>query len=347
MRVEFFGEPSLGPVRILTIGAEPGPVLEVLDLGATVHRLWVTCGDGVRRNVVLGHPDPKGYLSSPAYLGGTIGRYANRISGGRFTLDGRDVELATNDRGNLLHGGPDGFDKRIWDVVGHGDDHVVLRLVSPDGDQGFPGRLVAQVRFEISGESVLVLFRAASDAPTVVCLTSHAYFNLDGADTIEEHRLRVDAQEFLPVDDTGIPQPERTQVAGTAFDLRAPTQLGDRIRDTHPQMAAAQGFDHCFVLEGAGRRTVATLDSLRSRTRLELSTDQPGLQVYTGNQLDGTAPSVSGGVHQRWAGVALEPELFPDTPNSPGANAAVLRPAETYEAVLEWRFSALDAADED
>ena len=342
MRVEPFGESSLGPVQLLTIGAEPGPVLEVLDLGATVHRLWVTCGDGVRRNVVLGHPDPEDHLTSPDDLGGTIGRYGNRIAGGRFDLDDRVVQLETNDRGNALHGGPEGFDKRIWEVVDQGDDHVVLRLVSPDGDQGFPGGLVAEVRFEISDDSVLVLFRAASDAPTVVCLTSHAYFNLDGADTIGEHQLCVDAGEFLPVDDTGIPLEERTRVAGTAFDLRQPTQLGDRIRDPDPQVAAARGIDHCFVLDGVGRRRVAILDSRVSRTRLELSTDQPGLQVYTGNQLAGTSPSVSGGVHQQWAGVALEPELLPDTPNGPAANTAVLRPGETYEAALEWRFRALD-----
>jgi aldose 1-epimerase len=341
MRVEPFGESSRGPVQVLTIGAEPGPVLEVLDLGATVHRLWVTCGDGVRRNVVLGHPRPEDYLTSTAYLGGTIGRYGNRIAGGRFELDGRVVELETNDRGHTLHGGPDGFDKRIWEVVDQDDEHVVLQLVSPDGDQGFPGRLVAQVRFEISGESVLILFRAASDAPTVVCLTSHAYFNLDGADTIGEHLLRVDAEEFLPVDDTGIPLAERARVEGTAFDLRRPTQLGDRIRDPDPQMAAAQGIDHCFVLDGVGRPRVATLDSRLSRTRLELSTDQPGLQVYSGSQLDGTLPSANGGVHQQWAGIALEPEVFPDTPNSPAADTAVLRPRETYEAALEWRFSAL------
>ena len=341
MRVEPFGESSAGSVRVLAIGSEPGPVLEVLDLGATVHRLWVTCGDGVRRNVVLGHPGPEDYLTSPAYLGGTIGRYGNRIAGGRVELDGQVVQLETNDRGHILHGGPDGFDKRIWEVVDQDDEHVVLQLVSPDGDQGFPGRLVAQVRFEISGESVLILFRAASDAPTVVCLTSHAYFNLDDADTIEEHRLRVDAEDFLPIDETGIPLAERASVAGTAFDLRRSTELGDSIRDPDPQMAAAQGIDHCFVLDGVGRRRVATLDSRLSRTRLELSTDQPGLQVYTGNHLDETLPSAPGGVHQQFAGIALEPELFPDTPNSPAAGTAVLRPEETYEAALEWRFSAL------
>ena len=346
MRVESFGESSIGPVQVLTIGAEPGPVLEVLDLGATVHRLWVTCGDGVRRNVVLGHPTAEDHLTSRGHLGSTVGRYANRIAGGRFSLDGQDVQLPTNDRGNSLHGGPEGFDRRIWDVVDQGEDHVVLKLTSPDGDQGFPGRMVAQVRFEADGDTVRVLMQATSDAPTVVCLTSHAYFNLDGADTIEQHLLRVVAQEFLPVDDIGIPQPEALRVAGTAFDLRRPAQLGDRIQDTHPQMAT-RGFDHCFVLDGSGRRPVAMLDSGSSRTRLELSTDQPGLQVYTANAFDGTAPSLNGGFHQRWAGVALEPELFPDTPNGAGAEASALRPGETYQAALEWRFLSLDAAAED
>ncbi len=345
MRVEPFGESSVGPVRVLTIGTEPGPVLEVLDLGATVHRLWVTCGDGVRRNVVLGHPGPEDYLSSPAYLGATVGRYANRIAGGRFDLGGRGVQLRTNDRGNTLHGGPDGFDRRIWEGVDHGDDHLALRLVSLDGDQGFPGRLVAEVRFEVSVDTVRVGLQATSDAPTVACLTSHAYFNLDGSKTIREHLLRVDAQEFLPVDDTGIPLPRPAPVADTAFDLRRPARLADRIEDTHPQIAG-QGFDHCFVLDpvldGAGPRVAATLDSSRSRTRLELSTDQPGLQVYTGDYLDGTTRATGGGFHQRSAGVALEPELFPDTPNGPSAEAAVLRPGDTYQAAIGWRFVPLD-----
>ena len=231
MRVESFGESSLGPVQVLTIGAEPGPVLEVLDLGATVHRLWVTGGDGVRRNVVLGLPGPEDHLASPGYLGSTVGRYVNRISGGRFTLDGRVVQLPTNDRGNNLHGGPDGFGRRIWDVVDHGEDHVVLRLVSPDGDQGFPGRLVAEVRFEVDGESVRVSMQATTDAATVVCLTSHAYFNLDGADTIEQHLLSVDAEEFLPVDDLGIPLPEAS--TGGRYGVRPAPARG--ARRPHPR----------------------------------------------------------------------------------------------------------------
>jgi aldose 1-epimerase len=341
MRAEPFGETSRGPVQVLTIGSEPGPVLEVLDLGATVHRLWVTGGDGVRRNVVLGHPGPEDHLTSQDYLGGTIGRYANRIAGGRFTLDGQVVRLATNDRGNHLHGGPDGFERRIWEVVDHGDDHLALRLESPDGDQGFPGRLEARVRFEVAGDRVRVRFEATTDAPTVVAMTSHAYFDLEDAGTIEDHELSVEAEEYLPVDETGIPLPEPAPVAGTAFDLRRPARLGDRVRDAHPQIAG-HGLDHSFVLRGTGWRRVAALDSPRTRTSMELATDQPALQVYTGNGLDGTTRSTRGGVHRRWAGIALEPQLHPDTPNRPGGEVAVLRPGETYRAGLEWRFLALD-----
>src|SRR4051812_17812797 len=147
MDVEDFGDSRVGPVRRLSIGAEPGPVLELLDLGATVHRLWVTGGDGVRRNVVLGHATPDEYLDSSDYIGATVGRYANRIRDGRFELDGRTVELTTNDRGNTLHGGTDGFDRRVWEVVSHADDHATLRLTSGDGDQGFPGNVVVHARF--------------------------------------------------------------------------------------------------------------------------------------------------------------------------------------------------------
>src|SRR5436190_1538862 len=191
MRAEPFGETGIGPVRKLVIGSEPGPVLELLDLGATVHRLWVPGGDGVRRNVVLGHRTAEEYLESADYIGGTIGRYANRIRGGRFVLDGETVQLATNERGNSLHGGPDGFDQRIWEVLEQTDEHVTMRLVSPDGDQGFPGRLTALARFAVDADSVQLTFEATTDAATVVSLTSHAYFNLDGdsTGTVTDHLL--------------------------------------------------------------------------------------------------------------------------------------------------------------
>jgi len=334
MRAEPFGESSRGPVQVLTIGSDPGPVLEVLDLGATVHRLWVTGGDGIRRNVVLGHATPGEHLESVDYIGGTIGRYANRIKDGRFPLEGRTVQVATNERGNHLHGGPDGFDRRIWEVVRHTEDQLTLSLTSPRGDQGFPGELIVVAAFETSAKSVRVSLRASTDAPTVVNLTSHAYFNLDGdaSGPVEDQVLRVAADIYLPVDAFGIPL-DPAPVAGTPFDLREPARLGDVI-------ARTGGVDHNYVLDGSEAAVV--MDSPDTRTRLELSTDQPGLQVYTGVGLDGRRHSTTGVAYHRAAGLAIEPQLFPDTPNRPEFGSAQLLPAERYEARFEWRFMPID-----
>jgi aldose 1-epimerase len=347
MTPEAFGTTADGrPVRRLVLGQEPGPVLHLLDLGATVHRLEVTGGDGVRRNVALGHPTGQDHLDSSDYLGSTVGRYANRIAGGRFSLDGREVVLGAHDRGNHLHGGPDGFDRRTWEVVAVDPSRAVLVLHSPDGDQGFPGELDVEVTVEVTEDAVRMDFVATTGAPTVVNLTNHSYFNLDGegAGTIDDHVLTVHADAWTPVDDTGIPQGEPADVAGTPFDLREPTRLGGVVRSGHPQVVAARGLDHDFVLRGSGWRTAATLDSRASRTRLTLETDQPGLQVYTGNFLDGSRVSTSGGVYRQGDGIALEPQLPPDSPNHqdrPEGRAAILRPGETYRAALRWTFTSL------
>lgn len=341
-RDQHFGQmPDGRDVRLLTIGSEPGPVVEVLTLGATVHRLVVAGGDGERRNVVLGHPDVEERLASGDYVGGTIGRYANRIAAGRFTLDGREVEVRTHDRGNSLHGGPDGFDVRLWDVESHAPDEVVLSLVSPDGDQGFPGAVTARVTYRVDGATVRVTMEATTDATTVVNLTNHAYFNLDGegSGTIDEHELLVEADEFTPVDATGIPTGGHSPVEGTPFDLRGPTAIGPAIRTEHPQVVDARGIDHNYVVRGSGLRRAARLASTRTGTAVEVWTDQPGLQVYTGNFLDGTRRSTSGGRYRQGDGVALEPQLFPDSPDRPEWPSAVLRPGETYAAHLEWRFA--------
>lgn len=337
-------------VHRLVLGAAPGPVLHLLTLGATVHRLEVTGGDGVRRNVALGHATPADYLDSTYYIGGTIGRYANRIAGGRFLLDGREVRVGAHDRGNHLHGGPDGFDRRLWSVLEQSLDHAVLGLESPGGDQGFPGTLSAQVRFEVSAAGVGVLFTATTDALTPVNLTSHAYFNLDGdgSGSIDEHLLQVQADHYTPVDATGIPLGEHAPVAGTAFDFREPARIGPAVRSGEEQVVDALGIDHNYVLRGRvpghgpGLRTAAVLTSPRTRTRLELRTDQPGLQVYTGNFLDGGHHSSGGRLYRQGDGIALEPQLFPDTPHhadEPGWPSCLLAPGDTYRAQLEWRFS--------
>ena len=341
MQIEPFGECELGPVQRLVVGGAPRPELHLLDLGATTHQLHVTCGDGQRRNVVLGHPTGQDHLDRAYYVGSSIGRYANRIAAGRFPLDGRVVEVGAHDRGNHLHGGPDGFDRRIWDVVDGDADSLVLHLHSPDGDQGFPGNLEVRATFTVLDDGVRVEYAATTDAATVVNLTSHAYFNLggEGSGSAEDHLLQVEAQGYLSVDETGIPRGGTGPVAGTPFDFRSATTVARSVRADHPQTRRGQGIDHTFAIDGEGWRRMASLESQRTHTRLSLYADQPGLQVYTGNFLDGTVPGSSGGLYRQGDGIALEPQLFPDTPNRPEFGSSVLRPGETYGATIEWRFA--------
>jgi galactose mutarotase-like enzyme len=332
--------PDGRPVSRLVLGGEPGLELHLLALGATIHRLRVTGADGVRRDVALGHPSPADYVASDAYLGGTIGRYANRIRGGRFEVDGVGHQVPPNDRGNALHGGPEGFDSRVWDVVELTDDVAVLSLTSPDGDQGFPGRVEVTARFEVTADSLALDLTATTDAATVVNLTQHVYLNLDGegSGTVDDHELTVPASRYTPVDGTGIPLGDHAAVDGTPFDLRTARRLGDLVRDGHEQLVGAQGIDHNLLPDGTGLREVARLRGPRSGTTLTLSSDQPGLQVYAGNFLDGTLPSRGGGRYRQGDGVALEPQLPPDSPNRPDPADPVLRPGQTYRWRAVWSF---------
>ena len=332
--------PDGRPVHRYTLGREPGIALQVLDLGAAVQRLEVAGRDGIRRNVVLGHPTVADRLASKDYFGGSIGRYANRIAHGRFVLDGREIAVRTHDRGNSLHGGPLGFDVRLWEVVDRGSDSIRLRLTSPDGDMGFPGTVTAEVTYTVGADVVSIVMSATTDAPTVVNLTNHSYFNLDGEGngSTDDHHLTVHAEHYTPIDVTAIPLGDHESVAGTPFDLRRPTRLGPVVRDAHPQVAAVRGLDHNYVVDGAGLREVAVLTSPISGIRLELSSDQPGLQVYTGNHLDGTSPASGGGFHHQGDGVALEPQLFPDSPNHPEWPSARLEPGQLYRCELRWRL---------
>jgi galactose mutarotase-like enzyme len=306
---EPFGVCEAGPVRRIAIGSEPGVVLEVLDLGGTVHRLEVTDRLGRRRSVVVGHPDAQAYFEGSDYRGATIGRVANRIAAGGFEVEGRHVEPTPNEGSNTLHGGPDGFDRRIWEVVAHYPNLLRLRLVSPDGDQGFPGEVTATLTYTASVDSVGVELECVTTAPTVANLTNHVYWNLDGAATIDDHVLGVDADEYLLVDDAGISTGGIAPVDATPYDLRTASRIGQRA------------IDHCFVLRGLAVLRTDALD-------LEVSTASPGLQVYTGEVLAGGPRS----------GVALEPQLFPDAPHHPDFPSAVLRPGETSRTSILWRF---------
>lgn len=328
-------------VHRLVVGTGPGPVLELVELGASVQRLDVTLPDGSVRNVVLGHPTLAERLASTTYLGASIGRYANRIAGARFDLDGRLVTLTPNDRGHNLHGGPDGLDRRLWSTLELSPTHAVLGIESPDGDQGFPGALSCQVRFEVGPDRVRIEYVATTDAVTCVNLTNHAYLNLDGegAGDVLGHRLSVAADEFTPVDATGVPYDGHRPVAGTPFDLREPVLLAAVVTADHPQVLAASGLDHNFVGRGSGLRELAVLESSAGDVALRLSSDQPGLQVYTANSFTGTERATSGGLHPRWGGIALEPQHFPDSPNRPDWPSTVLHPGQTYRTLTEWRLT--------
>jgi aldose 1-epimerase len=282
------------------VGGDP-LVVAVSPLGARITSVRFRGPDGRSRELTRGLPSDEEYLASSAYQGATIGRVANRIARGELPLAGRTHRLGTNDRGHTLHGGPEGFDRRTWLVLESDPDRVVLELVSPDGDQGFPGSVRVRATFEVSGATLRTTYEAATDAPTHVSLTSHPYFAL--TDDVTDHRLRVPASSYLPVDAGGIPTGV-APVAGTPHDLRAAAPVDP-------------AFDHCWVLGGSGFRPVAELTG--GGLRLVLATDQPGLQVYAGG---GRVP-----------GVALEPQHLPDSPHHPEWPSTVLRPDETYR----WR----------
>jgi galactose mutarotase-like enzyme len=320
-----------------------GVELHLLAYGARVHRLRVADPAGRLVDVALGHPDLAGYLASDAFLGATIGRYANRIAAGRFVLDGRPVQLPVTDRGNHLHGGPDGFDTRLWEVVAVSERHCTFRHVSPAGHQGYPGEVTATVRYQVDADEVRVDHHATTDAPTVLTMTNHTYFHLDGegADhNVDRHLLQVEAESYLPLDPTSVPTGERAPVAGTPLDFREPRRLGTAVRQAHPLLAAPGGVDHHLVLAGTGLRPVARLGSPDSGITVELASDQPGLQVYTGNAFDGSMIGTGGRRYRQGDGVALEPQAFPDAPNHADFPSTRLDPGEEYTSTLVWRFSA-------
>lgn len=301
-----------------------GTRIAVTDRGAS----WLSCElalpGGAKREVLLAHDKPQQYGTQPGYLGGIVGRYANRIAGARLlSPQGQTHALSANEGCTQLHGGPDGFDKRDWQMLSHGPGHVRFSLDSPAGDQGYPGHLQAEVTYEVGADgSVTIRFDTVVDVPCPVGLSSHGYFNLDGngdqADVLD-HTLWINAERYLPVNVRMIPTGEFAPVAGTPFDFSTPARLRDVLKQQHPQLALGGGLDHCWPLSGACRDGAATAASLRSSDGLvsmQISTSYPALQCYSGNYLAGL-PGRHGRPLARHAGIALEPEYFPDSPNHP------------------------------
>lgn len=323
-----------------------GMQARVLTLGAALHSLEVPDRDGKYADVVLGDATLQATLAKPQYFGTVVGRFANRIARGRFTLDGREYSVPTNDGPNSLHGGTRGFDKVVWDVVEAKPDRATLRHVSADGDQGYPGTLTVTATYALEGDGRLAIeYRASTDALTIVNLSNHAYWNLsgEGSGTAMDHELMIAADAYTPVDATLIPTGEFRLVAGTVFDFRTPKPIGRDLRTgSEPQLLHGRGYDHNWVISrepAKEAREVARVHDPRSGRVMSLVSAQPGLQFYSGNFLDGTTVGKSGRVYRQGDAIALEPQLFPDTPNQPAFGSARLAPGQQYVNRMVYRFS--------
>lgn len=332
-------------VELFTL-RNPDVAVRILTLGALVAAVEAPDRNGVRRNVVLGCADLAGYVADTAYFGATIGRFANRIAGGRFTLDRAEYRLACNNPPNALHGGLRGFDKAVWSAEPSLDaTAVTLRHRSPDGDQGYPGTLDVAVTYALSADNALSMdYVATTDRPTIVNLTNHSYFNLagEGSGDVYAHELAIAADAFTPVDPTLIPTGEIRPVAGTPFDFRAPVAIGARLREADDQLLRGRGYDHNFVLRGvAGTlRPAARLRHPSSGRVLEVLTTEPGAQFYSGNFLDGSVAGPSRGSYRQGDGLCLETQHFPNSPNQPDFPSTVLRPGQRFRSTTVWRFLA-------
>jgi aldose 1-epimerase len=324
-----------------------GPIeVSVLTYGALIQSLVVPDRHGALADVVLGFADLEDYVGEHPYFGATIGRYANRIDRGQFLLDGTNYQLPVNNGPNCLHGGTIGFDRRVWeatDVTEAGSSGVRLELVSPDGDNGFPGTLSTSVTMTLRDATLRLAYEATTDAPTVVNLTNHSYFNLAGAGSgsVEDHELEIDARRYLPVTSDVIPTGELAEVVGTPFDFTSPVRLGKRLREGHEQLVRGQGYDHCFALERSGGEPIsraARVHDPSSGRVLEVWTDQPGVQLYTGNQLAATLVGKQQRVYRLTDAVCLETQHFPDSVNQPSFPSTVLRPGERFTSTTEMRF---------
>ncbi|MBU4188199.1 MAG: galactose mutarotase [Propionicimonas sp.] len=323
--------------ELLHLSAE-GVRLELLSLGATMRRFDVATAEGWR-NIILGHSQLADYQANLGFLGASVGRFANRIDQARITVEGQVYELDANEPPNQVHGGGGGFSRCEWRVLESEQTWAELSLTSPDGDQGFPGQVRATARFEVFSHGAQVTYTATTDAPTVVNLTTHPYFNLDGegSGNIDHHRLQIAGSHFTPTRPDGIPTGEVRTVSGTALDFRDGEFLGAaRLRAEAEQLTRNGGFDHNFAIDGADVRRHCRLVGATG-LGLEISSDQPGLQVYTGDHFAGEL-GTSGQRYPARAGVALETQGFPDAPNHPGFPNTVLRPGQEYRTTTRWQL---------
>ncbi|ULH14278.1 galactose mutarotase (plasmid) [Deinococcus sp. KNUC1210] len=334
--------------HLYTLGTASGLQVQISDYGARLIRVQFPDRHGVPGDLTLGHPTLDAYVNHPQarYFGAAIGRVANRIAHGRFSLDGTPFTLVCNDGPNALHGGPNGFHARLWDArpvlpSGGQGQAIELRLHSPDGDEGYPGALDVSVVYTLHDDALSIDYTATTDAPTLINLTNHAYWNLrdGGASSVLGHSLQLQADAYTPTDAALIPTGQEASVQGTPFDFTQPQLLGARIDEANVQLVQAQGYDHHFVVRGSGLRPVARLHDPVSGRSMEVSSDQPGLQVYSGNFIDGSLIGYDGAVYGPRSAVCLETQHPPDAPNHPDFPSIRLDPGQTFTSTSVFRFS--------
>ena len=324
-----------------------GMAVSIITYGGIITDWTAPDKNGTYKDIVLGYNTLDDYIKSTPYFGALIGRYGNRIAKGKFSISGKEYQLTINDGQNHLHGGDKGFDKVVWNAEElTGDDTASLKLTytSADGEEGYPGNLTATVIYTLRDDNSLeVDYTATTDKTTIVNLTQHSYFNLSGdfSTTILDHEIVLNADHFLPVDATLIPTGELEQVAGTPFDFTTAKTIGKEIEAANDQLKKGQGYDHCWALndQSDGMRFAASAYHPESGRLLEVFTDEPGIQLYTGNFLDGTLPAKDGGTYGHRTGFCLETQHYPDSPNQPDFPSVVLHPGESYSSKTTFKFS--------
>lgn len=341
-----FGQTTDGqPVDLYALTNANGMRVEILTYGATVRSIEAPDRTGKMADVVLGFDTIEGYLNKDEpYLGAVVGRYGNRIAKARFKLDGKEYHLAANNGPNSLHGGIKGFDKRVWTAKdsGSGDDsHVTLSYLSKDGEEGYPGNLEVTVTYTLTKANELKIdYSATTDQTTVLNVTNHSYFNLTGGNSdILDHELALNSTKITPVDATLIPTGEIKHSEGTPFDFRNPTPIGARINQDDEQLKRGKGYDHNFVVSGSGMRGVGEVYEPKSGRFMQVYSDQPGVQFYTGNFLDGSIKGKGGKPYGFRSGLCLETQHYPDSPNQPSFPSTVLKPGDKYASTTTFKFT--------
>ncbi len=341
---ESFGSLDGKEVFLYTLTNRQGNVIKLTGYGAAIVEISVPDRNGNRANVTFGYDTLEGYLNGDLYFGKVVGQYANRIARGKFSLDGAEYTLAINNDPNSLHGGPTGWHSRLWDAeVLKGTDYPAVKFTysKPDMEEGYPGNVVAEVTYTWTDDNEIIMdYKVTTDRATVVNITNHAYFNLKGAGEgdILDHEVLIRATAFTPVDSALIPTGEIRPVEGTPFDFRAPHLIGERIGEDYDQLILGRGYDHNYVLENIEEVDAEVYEPTTGRV-LQVFTDQPGVQLYTGNFLNGTQTGRGGKVYNYRSGLCLETQHYPDSPNQPAFPSVVITPEEPLVTSTIFRFS--------